>query len=90
VGAGLGAKEDVGPPHRRWQRFDVDPPHKGDRPSEQGALLVAACPASGRKPRFTAEHALRVCGIIVAANPAPLSNWPPNEFDAIRSPAAFL
>jgi predicted dehydrogenase len=34
---------------------------------EQGAGLVAQCLATGQEPPFTAEHALHVCEIIIAA-----------------------
>jgi predicted dehydrogenase len=34
---------------------------------EQGAALVAECLATGREPLFTAQHALHVCEIIIAA-----------------------
>jgi len=34
---------------------------------EQGASVVAECLATGKEPLFTAEHALHVCEIIIAA-----------------------
>jgi hypothetical protein len=34
---------------------------------EQGAALVAECLATGKEPLFTAQHALHVCEIIIAA-----------------------
>jgi predicted dehydrogenase len=34
---------------------------------EQGASIVAQCLATSQEPRFTAEHALHVCEVIVAA-----------------------
>jgi predicted dehydrogenase len=47
-----------------YQRHQTD---HGDYVWEQGASLVAECLATGKEPRFTAEHALHVCEIIVAA-----------------------
>jgi predicted dehydrogenase len=47
-----------------YQRHQTD---KGDYVWEQGAALVAECLATGREPLFTAEHALHVCEIIIAA-----------------------
>ncbi|MCU0961872.1 MAG: Gfo/Idh/MocA family oxidoreductase [Pirellulaceae bacterium] len=47
-----------------YQRLATDP---GDYVWEQGASLVARCLATGEEPPFTAEHALHVCEIMIAA-----------------------
>ena len=49
---------------REFQRFQTDPE---GYVWQQGASRVAECLATGREPRFTAEHALHVCEIIIAA-----------------------
>ena len=47
-----------------YQRHETD---KRGYVWEQGAALVAECLATGKEPLFTAEHALHVCEIIIAA-----------------------
>jgi predicted dehydrogenase len=52
------------PQQPAYERHQTD---AGDYVWEQGASRVAECLATGKEPLFTAEHALHVCEIIVAA-----------------------
>ena len=52
---------------RKQPSYQRSQTEKDDYVWQQGASKVAECLATGKEPLFTAEHALHVCEIIVAA-----------------------